>query len=186
MPHIGLFLLIIYAVYFIAEKFKFSKQLLLAVTLLTVSCSAYFSSIQASYWRNDLALFQHEFEINQHSEEAALYCGWAAQEEKRYKLAAKCFKQATIINPNGYLGHAYYGFVLEHTGDPGRAADQYQLALATKESATKINADLVYARLLKLLVYQDKRVQATGVLIKGLDAFPGNQEIISSYYKIGQ
>ena len=186
MPHIGLFLVIICAVYFIAEKFKFSKQVLLAATLLTVLSGAYFSSIQASYWRNDLVLFQHEFEVNPHSEEAALYCGWAAQEEKRYELAAKCFKHATIINPNGYLGHAYYGFVLEHTGHPHRAADHYQRALASKGAATKLNADLVYARLVKLLVYQGKRVQATSVLIEGLEAFPGNQQIIRSYYQIGQ
>jgi tetratricopeptide (TPR) repeat protein len=186
MPHIGLLLLIIYAVYFIAEKFKYSKYLLLAVMLLTVASSAYFASIQASYWRNDLVLFQHEFEINQHSEEAALYCGWAAQTERRYELAAKCFKQAVIINPTGYMGHAYYGFALEHTGHPDRAADQYQRALASKGADTEINADLVYARLVKLLVYQDKRIQATSMLVKGLEVFPGNQKIIGAYYQIGQ
>lgn len=186
MPHIGLFLVIIYAVYFIAEKLKCSKQLLFAVALLTVTGGAYFSSIQASYWRNDLVLFQHEFEVNPHSEEAALYCGWAAQEKKRYQLAAKCFEQAVNINPNGYLGHAYYGFVLEHTGQPGRAVDHYQRALASKGADTEINADLVYTRLVTLLVYQGERVQATNVLIKGLEAFPGNQKIIRSYYNIGQ
>jgi tetratricopeptide (TPR) repeat protein len=186
MPHIGLFLLIIYALCYVAEKFKYQKQLLLAAALLAVTGGAWFSSIQASYWRNDLALFQHESDLNPHSEEAALYCGWAAQDEKRYELAAKCLKRAVSINPDGYLGHAYYGFTLEHIGQPDRAVEQYRLALASKGVATGVNADLVYARLVALLVYQDKRIQATNVLIQGLEAFPGNQKIIGAYYKIGQ
>jgi tetratricopeptide (TPR) repeat protein len=142
--------------------------------------------VQASYWKNDIALFQHESEIHPQSEEAALYCGWAAQEEKRYQLAAECFQRAVAVNPGGYPGHAWYGFVLEHTGQPDRAADQYRLALAAKGANDEENAELVYARLVKLLVYQGNRVEATSVLIRGLEAFPDSQQIIGAYYRIGQ
>lgn len=129
---------------------------------------------QTAKWRNDLSLFTHEMQTRP-SEAAAVQLGYAYFMAQDYTQARRYYAQAIALNPDGFYGYAYLGFVEEKLGNIEAAEQRYAQGLANVSPNKYHHIEAVYERLSWASSTLKNHSLAIQTIRQGLKLFPDNR-----------
>jgi tetratricopeptide (TPR) repeat protein len=129
IPLIGIFIMTVWGLPELLNKWRYGKQILIGLSALSFSCFFAVTWIQTAYWRNSLTLFDHTLEVTNNNYIAFNHRAVAHAATGNYKLAIADFDKAIAINPE--YGYAYFGRgAAEHKlGNTYEAISNYGRAL---------------------------------------------------------
>jgi tetratricopeptide (TPR) repeat protein len=161
VPLIGLFVCAVWAVADFFGGRRWGTQLLTAAGVLVIAACSVMTWQQASFWKNDLTLFNHALAVTANNAVAHNIVGEALLDQGEYESANEHFRAALEADPSNAIARydfsvalARYGFALAKAGKLEAAAQQYQASLQIRPTAQ------VYNSLGAVLSRLDKRDEA--------------------------
>lgn len=141
-PAIGIFIVVAFGGWDLAERFPKAKKICLAAAVgVSVACVV-FTEIQLQYWRSDETLFFHAVAVTGKNEIAHLNlgvvyekAGWLADAMREYRAALK-------INPRRAHTHNNIADLLDLTGQPAAALAEYQAAMQLDANSISTHLNL--------------------------------------------
>ena len=132
IPLIGLFIMIAWGVAEMSLKWKYRKEVLMAVSALCILCFSILTWKQVGYWHDSLSLFNHALNVTKNNYRVHNMRGTAYADLGNYSKAIEDYSRAIKIEP-GYP-EAYYnrGKDYAQTGNFKQAVEDYTKAIAIK------------------------------------------------------
>jgi len=135
---IGLFVMVAWGVPDLLKKWNHRKEILLALSVLSIVCLSIITWTQSGYWQNSITLFDHTLKVTDNNWLISNNRGMAYISLGDYGQAIKDFDAAIGIKPD--YAEAYYnkGLAYKALGNLRQAIDNYS-------QAVKINPKLAEA-----------------------------------------
>ncbi|PKN88594.1 MAG: hypothetical protein CVU51_03835 [Deltaproteobacteria bacterium HGW-Deltaproteobacteria-1] len=132
IPLIGLFIIVAWGVPDLLRKWNYRKEILLALTALSILCFSIMTWIQVGYWRNSITLFDHTLRVTDGNYRIYNMRGIAYADLGNYKQAIEDYSRAIEIEP-GYP-EAYYNRGKDYAdlGNHKQAIEDYSRAIKVK------------------------------------------------------
>ena len=128
-PSIGIFLAATLGVRDGAERFQVSKPVVGTIAGLVLAAGLALTHRQLSFWRNDIALFNHAIAVAKDNDTAHLNLGFALEKADRKTEAMSEYRAALKIEPDRVEAHNNLANLLDDTGRPDAAIAEYREAL---------------------------------------------------------
>jgi hypothetical protein len=138
IPLIGLFIIVAWGVPDLLKKWNHRKEILLALSALSILCLSIITWTQVGYWQNSIALFDHTLKVTDHNWLISNNRGIANNILGHYSQAIKDFDRAIEIKPD--YAEAYYNRGLSYKG-----LGNYSQTIEDYSRAIQINARLAEA-----------------------------------------
>jgi len=138
IPLIGLFITVAWDVPDLLKKWNHRKEILLALSALSILCLSIITWTQVGYWQNSIALFDHTLKVTDHNWLISNNRGIANNILGHYSQAIKDFDRAIEIKPD--YAEAYYNRGLSYKG-----LGNYSQTIEDYSRAIQINARLAEA-----------------------------------------
>ena len=138
IPLIGLFIIVAWGVPDLLKKWNHRKEILLALSALSILCFSIITWTQVGYWQNSIALFDHTLKVTDHNWLISNNRGIANNILGHYSQAIKDFDRAIEIKPD--YAEAYYNRGLSYKG-----LGNYSQTIEDYSRAIQINARLAEA-----------------------------------------
>ncbi len=182
--HIGLFIALLAVARNVAPGSAAAAIRILFFIAITI-----FSLIswrQAAVWKDSVSLFENEMRYNASNEGAPIQLGFAYFGQENYTLARRYFEQAIALNPDGFYGYAYLGFLEEAQGNLEQAEDLYLQAVRNADPYQYHHVQDVYEHLIWVHSTLKKHSLAVGYLKQGLAYFPDSSYLqeMQQYYEM--
>ena len=145
IPHIGLFLMFVWALMTWAEKktpVAVRTRLLSATAGSVLLCFSVLTWVQIGYWRDTLSLFGHTLAVTGPNYFAENNYAQALLENQRYDEAAEHFSRAIALNPGWPQGYSNLGTAFLNLGQGEKAVVQFETALRMLESQSTVDPRL--------------------------------------------
>jgi len=167
LPSVGFFLLVALGVNKLLKRTQRAK--ILTIVLLS-GLVAFYSALTIKRnrdWKDPQSFFEQILIYNPQSVEAHNSLGGIYQNQGKFDLAIKEFKQATKLDPYNFKPYGNLGSVL-------RKKKEYDLAITAYQKALKLRPDIpgLYNNLGNVYTDQGNYIKAKTILLKGLDLFP--------------
>jgi len=180
--HIGLFIAVIAVLRDIPSH---SAQKVMQILLFCVI--AVFSLIswkQTALWKNTITLFEREALLHPTYEIPLIQLGYAYFNNEDHEASRDYLNRAISLNPDGFYGYAYLGFLEEAQGHYEKAEAQYLLAISRDEPYKYHHVVDVYEHLSWVSSTLKKHEQAVAHLKQGLGYFPDSEYLqeLRTYY----
>lgn len=145
VPLIGLFIIIAWGIFDIAQKWKFGK-LVMAGLAITVIAGLFISTrVQLQYWKNSRTLFEHELEATAGNAVAYNNLGNALLEEGLTEAAINHYRSALKIDPNYAKAHMNLGNAFMNVGSVDEAVKHYVASIGINPLVAKTHNNLAVA-----------------------------------------
>jgi tetratricopeptide (TPR) repeat protein len=125
LPSIGLFLLLIWWAADYCRRWRFATTALAALGAAAVLACGVATAIQTTYWRTNLALFQHAAAVTRDNSVAEFNVGLSCGKDAKYDLAVAHFLKALEFFPAYAEAHYSLGVTLEAQGKTEAALAEY-------------------------------------------------------------
>ncbi len=167
LPHIGLFILVVWAVADILRRFKvgwFPQAILAAAVLLPC---AYLTEKQVPVWRDSRTLFSHAARVTRNNFIAHGVLANSLMEEGKYEEALAENELSLKLNPGYPEAHATRGHLFAKR-------KEYEKAVACYQEALRLDATYgdAYTGMADALVQQNKSVEAENAAREALRLSP--------------
>ncbi|MCU0582332.1 MAG: tetratricopeptide repeat protein [Syntrophales bacterium] len=129
MPHIGLFIAVVWGIGELAGRHASGRKILAAVTGIVFAGLTVATWNQLSYWRNSITLFEHALRVTEQNSLAHLNLGVALNRAGKGSEAAEHYREALRINPNTSGGHFNLANYYSSTGRKDEALLHYREAV---------------------------------------------------------
>ncbi len=136
LPLIGLFILITWGAYDLLGRFRRGSAALAAAALLVIALCAARTRVEASHWRNSIALFEHALQETAGNHVAHNNLGLALRAAGRKAEAMPHFAAAIAASPRNASAHNHLGLALR---DQGRVPE----AVASFRESIRLAPDYV-------------------------------------------
>ncbi len=139
IPHIGLFIVIVWGASTMAYQFKLKKKL--TASLVTVSllfCSA-MTIYQLRFWKNDGTLFARAVEISHSNYLAESYLGHWLLKNNKLKEAESHLTKSIWLKPANYLAYADLGELYALEGKSRKSIEDFRMSLRIDPFAFETN-----------------------------------------------
>jgi tetratricopeptide (TPR) repeat protein len=122
-PQVGLLIAICWGV---SDLLRARPQPALAALAVAAAILATLNGKQQLYWKDSVALWEHDIATVGPSHVALFNCGEGLEKRGRLQEAAERFRQALIWNPQGIEAHFQLGRVLQSMGRPEEAMREFE------------------------------------------------------------
>jgi len=129
MPHIGLFIAVVWGIGEFAGRHASGRKILAAVTGVVFAGLTVATWNQLSYWRNSITLFEHALRVTEQNSLAHLNLGVALNRAGKGSEAAEHYREALRINPNSSGAHFNLANYYSATGRKDDALLHYREAV---------------------------------------------------------
>ena len=114
IPLIGLFIMMAWGVPDLLKKWKYRKEILVALSALSILCLSIITWTQVGYWQNSITLFNQTLKVTDNNWLTYNFRGNAYSDRSNYGQAIEDYGRAIEINPgyaNAYINRsaAYNG-----------------------------------------------------------------------------
>jgi tetratricopeptide (TPR) repeat protein len=141
LPHIGLYILITWAIFDLTANWRYRRPILCAATAIVLGALTWCASIQASYWRDSKSLWTHTLVVTSNNDIAHNNLGLAFQAKGQVDDAIAQYHKALQTDSGAAryhlaiaLAHNNLGFALVQKGSIDEAISHF-------EKAVKLSAD---------------------------------------------
>ena len=118
LPHIGLFIAIVWGIDALAPRIRTLTTALAVVAMVAFAgCTMY----QLRYWRDSIALFEHALAVTDHNATASACLAMALTEAKRPDDAIPYYLDAIRFDPTNWTAQTNLGNLLSQRGDTAKA-----------------------------------------------------------------
>jgi tetratricopeptide (TPR) repeat protein len=138
IPHIGLFILIVWSSVEFAGRMRLSKKFLGVLMAGVIAVLSALSWMQVAYWRNGITLFRHALEFTERNVLAQYHMGVALTERGRLEEAIRHYSQALEIEPGFALAHFGLGCNYMQRGETDKAVNEYEKAIQLEPGSAKV------------------------------------------------
>jgi protein O-mannosyl-transferase len=146
IPLIGLFIMVAWGIPDLVKKWNHQKEILLALSALSILCLSIITWTQVGYWQNSITLFSHALIVNDNNWLAYNNRGVSYNDLGNYRQAIDDYSRAIEINPGYALAYTNRGISYNGLGNYKQAIEDYDRAI-------KIKPDLVEAYLRRGVYY---------------------------------
>lgn len=129
LPHVGLFLAIVWTAAQLAETRRLPKSLFAGVAVAALLASAGVTRHQLGYWRDTLTLFRRALVVTKTNAVAHCNIGYELGEQGNYDEAISHFKAAIQDAPATADAYSGLGFTYELQGKLKESVAEYRTAL---------------------------------------------------------
>jgi len=177
IPLMGLFIMLVWGMAEMGDRVRLRREWLVGAALCLLVALAVLTSVQLSYWRNSITLFQHALDSTADNHMAHSNLGIAFLQEDDLDDAIDHFYNAIEIQPRFAVVHSNLGIALRRKG----LLDE---ALKHSTRAVQIDPGLAKAHNnLGIVVFQKGRVnEALQHFRKALEIKP---DYATSFYNLG-
>ena len=177
IPLMGLFIMLVWGMAEMGDRVRLRREWLVGAALCLLVALAVLTSVQLSYWRNSIILFQHALDSTADNHMAHSNLGIAFLQEDDLDDAIDHFYNAIEIQPRFAVVHSNLGIALRRKG----LLDE---ALKHSTRAVQIDPGLAKAHNnLGIVVFQKGRVnEALQHFRKALEIKP---DYATSFYNLG-
>jgi Flp pilus assembly protein TadD len=129
LPSIGLAVMMAWSVPDLLKKWNYRKEILLALSALSIFCFSIITWTQVGYWQNSITVFSHALEVTTHNSRAYINLGAAYNDLGNYRKAIEACDEA--IKLDAKLEKAYYnrGLAYSRLGNHKQAVEDYDRAI---------------------------------------------------------
>ncbi len=129
---IGLFIMVAWGVPVLLRKWTYRKQILIAISALSILCLSVMTWMQVGYWRDSVTLFNHTLNVTNGNYRAYNIRGVAYADLANYKQAIADYSKAIEIEPG--FPDAYYNRGKDYAvlGNHRQAIEDYSRAIRIK------------------------------------------------------
>ena len=140
---------VISLVWLIAEWFPSGKMIPAAAATLVLGACVSLTGRQMQFWRNTIALFEHNVAVTPENASAHFTLGLGLAHAGDTKRAMVCYRVATMISPGDWEAHRNLARWLHQQGHLAAARDEYNtlIALDPNDPATHLSLADVAGRL---------------------------------------
>ena len=132
IPLIGLFIMVAWGVPDLLKKWKYRKEILLALSALIILCLSIITWTQVGYWQNSITLFDHTLKVTDNNWLAYNNRGIAYNVLGNYKQAIEDFNRAIEIKPDSEIAYLNRGNAYNSLGNYKQAIEDYNRAIEIK------------------------------------------------------
>jgi protein O-mannosyl-transferase len=132
IPLIGIFIMVAWGLYAIADKMTLFKKLFVNVVLSIIIIGMVIKTReQIGYWKNGITLFSHGFDVTKGNVNENVYFNFGnlMMQAGRTDEAFSYYRKALELNPNFAKAHTNYGLLLSDMGRTEEAIAHYLKAL---------------------------------------------------------
>ncbi len=149
IPLIGLFIIVAWGVPDLLKKWQYRKEILLALSVLSILCLSILTWTQVGYWQNSITLFDHTLKVTDHNWFIYNKRGTAYYDFGNYKQATEDFGRSIEINPIFAEGYYNRGTAYYHLGNYKQAIEYFSRAIEIKPgyAAAYGNRGFTYGKL---------------------------------------
>ena len=112
LPHIGLFVAVVWSGYSLLERHKTLKTPAFILTVLYCGALAWTANQQTAKWRNGITLFTHTIKVTPDNTKASTALGLSYARYNRHEEALDWFDGAVNLDPGNAGAHANLGTAL--------------------------------------------------------------------------
>lgn len=129
IPHIGLFVGIVWAAHAFAKKKRELLQTCAGAALLMLACCFVLTRQQSAIWRNDETLFTHAIQVTRNNALAHSNLADFLLRTGRAGEAIPHFREVIRLNPKLHHAHNNLAAALNQSGQPAQAVEHARRAL---------------------------------------------------------
>jgi tetratricopeptide (TPR) repeat protein len=141
-PAIGIFILIAFGGWDLANRVSSAKTALATAAILILAGCVLGTENQLRYWQTDETLFAHAIDVTKNNEIAHINLGVVYEKQGRTAEAMNEYQQALEINPHRANTYNNIGDLLDKAGEPAKALAEYQTALRLNPDAIEVHLNL--------------------------------------------
>lgn len=167
IPHIGLFIVIVWGFFLLVEKIPHGKKLASGVFLLALLPCWWLTTRQVGVWETDYKLFGHAKDVTARNYVAMTIYGRQLAEKGMNDEALELYKQVLQIQPRYAGGHYVIGDVYRTLGKTNEALESFNAALALDQ----FHVESLNSRG-ALLSHMNRPNEAKPDFIKAIELFP--------------
>ena len=176
VPHIGLFIAVVWGVGELAGRQVPGRKILAALTAVVFACLTVVTWNQLSCWRNSITLFEHALRVTEQNGLAHLNLGVALSRTGKGSEAADHYREALRINPNSSGGHFNLANYYSSTGRKDEALRHYREAVRIKPRYAS-----AYNNLGMLMMSERRAEEAIPYYLSAVELEPSNAGIRYNY-----
>ena len=176
VPHIGLFIAVVWGVGELAGRQAPGRKILAALTGVVFACLTAVTWNQLSCWRNSITLFEHALRVTEQNGLAHLNLGVALSRTGKGSEAADHYREALRINPNSSGGHFNLANYYASTGRKDEALRHYREAVRIKPRYAS-----AYNNLGMLMMSERRAKEAIPYYLSAVELEPSNAGIRYNY-----
>lgn len=147
VPLIGPFIMVAWGLYDLVKRSRRARMAMAAAAIVAVLALAGGAWRQASYWRNDEALFRHAVDVTRNNSVARVNLAAALLSRNNPAEAVEFLEDAVAISPNDEEAHYNLGCAYLDLGSPVEAARHFRNALRIKPGHVEAQTNLGVALL---------------------------------------
>ncbi len=176
VPHIGLFIAVVWGVGELAGRQPQGRKILAALTGIVFAGLTVITWNQITYWRSSITLFEHALSVTEQNSLAHLNLGVALARAGKGSEAAEHYREVLRINPNSSGGHFNLANYYFSTGRQDEALRHYR-------EAVRINPRYAnaYNNLGLLMVSERRAEEAIPYYRSAIELDPSNAGIRYNY-----
>src|SRR5207248_2874341 len=129
LPHIGLFLLIVWTAADFSTARRLQRKYLWLVATATIAILSYAAAVQASFWKNSEGLWNHTLSVTSNNDFAHNNLGFLYLRRGELDKAVWQWQKALEMQPNDAEAHLSIGNAFLQKSRPEQAIAHYQKAL---------------------------------------------------------
>jgi tetratricopeptide (TPR) repeat protein len=134
LPVLGLLVAAVWGIAELAGRWRVPRAALIGTAVVVILLLAAATRVQAGYWRNGLALWQHALDVTTANSRAHANLGTSLAEIGRQAESAEENRKAIAIEPNMPQAHNNLALALAATGHGAEAIEEYKKAIALMPS----------------------------------------------------
>ena len=132
VPLIGLFIMAAWGIPELVKRLHYRKEVLLALSVFSLSGLCVVTWIQVGYWQDSITLFDHTLKVTEHNSLAYVNRGVAYRESGNHARAIEDFNRAIEINPRSPEAFYNRGVSLNSLGKFTRAIQDFNRVIKVK------------------------------------------------------
>jgi len=176
VPHIGLFIAVVWGVGEYAGRQLPGRKILAAFTGIVFAGLTVITWNQITYWRSSITLFEHALSVTEQNSLAHLNLGVALVRAGKGSEAAEHYREVLRINPNSSGGHFNLANYYSSTGRKDEALRHYREAIRINPRYTN-----AYNNLGLLMVSERRAEEAIPYYRSAIELDPSNAGIRYNY-----
>jgi tetratricopeptide (TPR) repeat protein len=132
IPLIGLLIMVAWGVPDLLKKWNYRKEILLALSALSILCLSIITRTQVGYWQNNIILYDHTLKVTDNNWLIYNNRGFAYDNLGNHKQAIEDFNRAIEIKPDFELAYNNKGNAYQGLGNSRQAIEDFNRAIEIK------------------------------------------------------
>jgi Tfp pilus assembly protein PilF len=138
IPLIGLFIMVAWGVPELLKKWQYRKEILLALSALSIFCLSIITWTQVGYWLNSITLYDHTLKVTDNNWLIYNNRGTAYADVSNYKQAIEDFGRAIEIKPGYVEAYNNRGSAYDDLGNYKQAIEDFNRAIEIKPGYAEV------------------------------------------------